>query len=156
MFCCAGCSDSSTFKFVLDTVCLLRFILYLPTIYSIFIYQNLLTFSYLPLLISSTWVFLSIAVVAYIYTQELSALNVSSHDLFLLTLSSLIIYTLTRNMNFLIQRWNTLWFCLFLKTALFRDTLNNTPELNLHHWFLVVNTNSDANWCSRWNIFLTI
>lgn len=33
----SACSDSSAFKFVLDTVCLLHFALYLPIIYSLFI-----------------------------------------------------------------------------------------------------------------------
>lgn len=45
----SACSDSSPFKFVLDTVCLLHFALYLPIIYSLFIYQNLLTFHGLPI-----------------------------------------------------------------------------------------------------------
>lgn len=76
----SACSDSSAFKFVLDTVCLLHFTLHLPIIYSHFIYQNLLTFSDLPLPTSPTHIFLSIAVVAYSYTQPPSALNVSCHD----------------------------------------------------------------------------
>lgn len=75
----SACSDSSAFKFVLDTVCLLHFALYLPIIYSLFIYQNMLTFSDLP--ISPTRIFFSVVVVvAYSYTQPLSALNVSCHD----------------------------------------------------------------------------
>lgn len=69
----SACSDSSAFKFALDTVCLLHFALYLPIIYSLFIYQNLLTFLIFQ--------FLSIVVVAYSYAQPLSALNVFCHDL---------------------------------------------------------------------------
>lgn len=75
----SACSDSSVFKFALDTVCLLHFALYLPIIYSLFIYQNLLSFPNLP--ISPTHIFLAVAVVAYSYTQPLSVLKHSKCSL---------------------------------------------------------------------------
>ena len=77
----SACSDSSAFKFVLDTVCLLHFALYLPIISSLFIYQNLSTFSDLPLPSSPTQIFLTIAVIAYSYTPLPSTLNISCHEL---------------------------------------------------------------------------
>lgn len=54
--------------------------LHFIALYSLFIYQYLLTVSDLPLPFPHT--FLSVAFVAYSYTQPLSALNVSCHDLF--------------------------------------------------------------------------